>query len=232
MPALPFDPASLRALLFDLDGTLYAQGPVRRGMARELLAHLALHPVLGLGTIATLSTYRRMHEETRTREPGSGVRDWHFDEAARRARTTRDEVERLVEEWMVRRPLPRVARHVRRGLRELLTAAERRGLHAGVLSDYPVEEKLVALGLREHFDFTACTSDPAIDAPKPAPAGFHAACDLWGVPPEQVLYVGDREEVDRAGATAAGMPCVLVGKHLPGPSVHDFRELEGLLGWS
>jgi FMN phosphatase YigB (HAD superfamily) len=69
---------------------------------------------------------------------------------------------------------------------------------------------LHALGLAPAVSLTLCATDPDINAFKPHPKGFLRACTLWGVPPEQVLYVGDRPEVDAVGAAAAGMPCAIL----------------------
>jgi FMN phosphatase YigB (HAD superfamily) len=60
-----------------------------------------------------------------------------------------------------------------------------------------------------------CATDPDINAFKPHPKGFLHACARWGLPPAEVLYVGDRPEVDALGAVQAGMPCALLGAGAP-----------------
>ncbi|MEX1025198.1 MAG: HAD family hydrolase [Planctomycetota bacterium] len=219
----------IEALLFDLDGTLYDARPVRRGLAFELLASIVMtaKPWRALRAIRVLRTYRALHEELRGSGPGMALRQ--TSEAARRTGVPVAEVEAIVGEWMLERPLARLVAAARPGLGALLDAAQARGWRLGCLSDYPVSQKLAALGLTERLSFMACTSDPDIDAPKPSPVGFLAAARAWGLDPERVLYVGDREAVDRAGARAAGMPCVLVGAG-PGPDAQDFLELRRRLG--
>ena len=105
----------------------------------------------------------------------------------------------------------RSTRRCAAGLPELLDALAARGMHAGVFSDYPARAKLEALGLEGRFDPVLCATDPEIDAFKPNPRGFLRACELWGLEPGEVLYVGDRADVDGEGARRAGMPCALVG---------------------
>jgi FMN phosphatase YigB (HAD superfamily) len=61
------------------------------------------------------------------------------------------------------------------------------------------------------MSLTLSATDPEINAFKPQPKGFLHACALWGLPPAEVLYVGDRPEVDAIGAVNAGMPCALLG---------------------
>ena len=80
-----------------------------------------------------------------------------------------------------------------------------------MFSDYPSGEKLEALGLDKRLSLTLCATDPEINAFKPHPRGFLRACELWDLDPAEVLYIGDRPEVDAVGAAAAGMPCAILG---------------------
>lgn len=231
MPRQAPDLQSLRAILFDLDGTLYVQKPVRRGMALELLSYPVIsgRPIRGLRTIRILRAYRALHEELRE-APTRHLGRVQLERAAARAGVPLEEAERTVHEWMIRRPLPRLMRAKREGLDAFLLAAKQRGLELGVYSDYPVEEKLRGLGVREHFSWVGSSADERIDELKPSPKGFATAASEWGIAPEQVLYVGDRAEVDRAGAESAGMACVLMGADQPSPSARDFKELSRVLG--
>ena len=101
------------------------------------------------------------------------------------------------------------------GLDGLLAELDRLGVRTGVLSDYPAEAKLRALGLEGRFSPVLCATDPEIGAFKPSPRGFLRACAVWNLPPRDVLFVGDRVDVDAAGAAAAGMRCVIIGRQRP-----------------
>jgi HAD superfamily hydrolase (TIGR01549 family) len=153
--------------------------------------------------------------------------------ASRRSGLTAGEVERLVGEWMIARPLKYLRLSRRKGLEPLLDLLDRSGVRAGVLSDYPPELKLRALGVHGRFSPVLCTSAPEVAALKPSPRGFLLACRSWHLAPGEVLFVGDRPDVDAAGASAAGMPCVIIGggfrssRRTPGYLV--LRSLERLL---
>ena len=82
---------------------------------------------------------------------------------------------------------------------------------AGGWTTPPIMDKLKALHLDDHFSVTLCATDFEINAFKPHPAGFLRACEIWDLDPSEVLYIGDRPEVDAAGAQAAGMPCLIIG---------------------
>jgi len=207
--------ARIRAVLLDVDGTLYRQAPVRLRMALEI----AMAPLIGQSfvrareVIRTVSEFRRVREELRTLGwPVYPLATLQFRETARRVGLDAGEVEHTISEWMFTRPLKYLPRSKRRGVDSFLETARRGGLLVGALSDYPVSEKVAALGLSHHFSLTLCTTDAAINALKPHPRGFLEACRLWGLDPREVLYVGDRPDVDAAGARAAGMRCAIVGQ--------------------
>jgi putative hydrolase of the HAD superfamily len=200
-----------RAVLWDLDGTLYHQRPLRRRMLFEL-ARAPLREGLGARhTLRRLKAFRRVREELRELgRPAESLEELQYAEPARRIGDQADAVRRTVTEWMYQRPLPYLAACLRDGLVELLAELKSQGLRLGVFSDYPAPDKLEALGLSEQFSLTLCATDPEINAFKPHPAGFERACELWDLAPAEVLYVGDRDDVDGVGATAAGMPVCII----------------------
>jgi len=204
----------IRAVLFDLDGTLYRQTPLRSLMAMELLTLPLSGLVKAPQRWAALRTYRKTQEHLRSTDAHGSAAALQLAAAARRSGLPQAEVERLVDEWMLTRPLKYLRLCRAKGLDPLLQFLDQAGVPAGVLSDYPAESKLQALGLAGRFKPVLCTSAPDVAALKPSPRGFLLACRFWRLTPGEVLYVGDRPDVDAAGASAAGMPCVIIGGRL------------------
>ena len=211
--------AAPRALLFDVDGTLYRQPPLRLRMAAELLVSPLRGPLEALRAARGVAVFRRMREELRDEE--GDLERLQYTRAAERVGVDAAQLEAWVREWIDERPL----RHLRRlrapGLVELLDVLSERGIRAGIFSDYPARAKLEALGVGDRFDPVLCATDREIDAFKPNPRGFLRACESWGLAPADVLYVGDRADVDAEGSRRARMPCVLVGGSPTLPAVGD-----------
>jgi putative hydrolase of the HAD superfamily len=109
------------------------------------------------------------------------------------------------------------------------------GYRLGVLtngSDRQQRAKLRALELTDLVGpvFTA----EGVGAPKPDPRAFLAACAGLGVPPSEVLYVGDEHETDVLGARGAGLSAVLLDRLGTAPAeetavIRSLAELPALL---
>ena len=192
------------AWLVDLDGTLYAPGPVKLAMAAELL-------LSGWGAIGTLRRFRLEHERLRREQDGADPPSG--DPFAAQLRRTADAlslelsaVEDCVREWMFERP-GKWLRPVRRSaLLNEIADFRAAGGRTAVVSDYPARHKLRALGAESLFDVVVASGEP--DGPsrlKPDPEGYLRAAERLGVPPQRCLVIGDRDDADGAAAAAAKM---------------------------
>jgi len=222
-------------VLFDLDGTLYAQFPLRVAMLGEMGVVCGASIARGGARIPrVLRAFRSMREELRHHDDlGEPLAVRQYSAVSAKLGCSPEDVESIVHEWMYRRPLKWLAYCRRRGVMELLRFLEVRGIPKGVLSDYPAHDKLAALGLAGRFDPVLSAVDPEVGAFKPDPRGYLVAAARWGVPPASVLYVGDRIDVDAKGAVAAGMACaVLTREPAVGSGVFaiaDFKELQSVI---
>ena len=228
--------AHVRAVVFDVDGTLYHQKPVQRGMLRRLaLGHLA-RPWRGPRTLRALSTYRKGQEALRASGEAFGdLADAQVRFAAERTGVPAAEVASLVRLWMEQKPLDLVARAKRDGLDRLLEGLGARGVRLGVFSDYPPEAKLEALGVRSFFDVVVWAQQPDVGRFKPDPLGIRLAAERLGASLDVAAYVGDRIEVDAQAAEAAGMSGAILGPPGDGPTygahfASDCAELARLFG--
>jgi len=203
----------LKALIFDVDGTLYEQGPVRRTMVYRILrAHLT-SPARGLLTLWTLRAYRQAQEVLRGLPPGSGdLAGAQLELASRRTGVSVQRIAFLVAHWMEQEPLPLLASSMRKGTLELLGEAKKRGLRLAAWSDYPAERKLAAMGIGGFFDVVVAAQDPEVQRFKPDPRGLETALQRLALQKNEVLYVGDRPDVDGAAASRAGIRHIIMSR--------------------
>jgi putative hydrolase of the HAD superfamily len=184
---------NLKAVAFDLDGTLYPS-----------------HRLLRIFSLPALKNYRfylhfsRVRKIIRTRRP---VADFHTCQAellaARLGIATADAKARIrtlvyheMEAKFGRiRPFPYV--------KQTLGALKSAGYKLAVLSDFPVTGKLAGLDLADYWDCQLCSEQTHYLKPNPEPFIALAAC--LKLQPEQILYVGDKYHYDVCGAHDAGM---------------------------
>ena len=88
---------------------------------------------------------------------------------------------------------------------------------------------------RTGLDFETVVSSEAVRSYKPRATIFRALCDALGLPPGEVLYVGDSPIADLLGARAAGLAVAWVNRagaklpdRVPEPDL-EIRDLTGLL---
>lgn len=117
----------------------------------------------------------------------------------------------------------------------LLAELKAAGYLLGVISnrDLPFDEELAQLGLEEYF--TLAISGGEAGSKKPEAGIFNYALKRADARPEQTMYVGDNYFADVVGARNAGLHPVLLDIggifHQPGcPSIKTLRELSGILG--
>jgi HAD superfamily hydrolase (TIGR01549 family) len=91
-----------------------------------------------------------------------------------------------------------------------LAALRSAGFRLAILSNrrQPCLEELETLGLGEYFDFALVAGE--VSAWKPDPVIFRHALDRLGVPAAQTLYIGDNYYADILGAQNAGLQPILL----------------------
>jgi putative hydrolase of the HAD superfamily len=200
----PADWGSVRLVVFDVDGTLYRQRPLRLRMARDLALHALTKR--DLGTIAVLRRFRHLREalgEARA----EGFAERLIAETAAAGGRTPDAVRAIVAQWIDRHPLPYLLACRYAGLPELFAGLRRHGKAIGVLSDYPAAAKLAALELAADHIVTA--DDPGIGVLKPHPKGLAALIERAATTPAATLMIGDRADRDGLVAQQVGARVLL-----------------------
>ncbi len=229
-----FLPRHLRAVVFDVDGTLYRQGALRRAMAVRLVCAHLHRPLAGMTTMRILSAYRRGQEALRDTRGTGDIAQAQLRFASHATGAPTADVQALVTRWMDEAPLELLADLAQPGMQAFVRDLRTRDIRLGVLSDYPAEAKLAALGVGGMFDSVLCAQAPAVGVFKPDPRGILVSLERLGVAPSDALYVGDRADVDAVAASAAGVACVILTGEKPAHdagflAVESFAELGQLI---
>src|ERR1700674_4111761 len=210
MPLSRGDRASLAAVIFDVDGTLYRQSTLRRAMLLRLLRAHVLHPREAVATFRILWSFRAAHEQLRndqlrsdrlrtdgsTEPAGAMLEERQLMLTARRSGYPVAAVKRTIEQWIERSPLDLMLAARWPGVVEFLQELRGAGIRIGALSDYPATAKLTAMGLSRLFDVVGCAQDSDVGILKPDPAGVRKVLARLGVRADQAVSVGDRPDLD------------------------------------
>jgi 2-phosphoglycolate phosphatase len=183
----------IRAVLFDLDGTLVDTAP---DLGHALNLQRARH---GLPPLADdVIRPQASHGARGLLEVGFGLQP-----AAPSFARMREEFLQLYADNICRhsRPFP--------GILELLAELDARQLKWGVVTNKPACFTEPLMSILDLAERAACiVSGDTCPQPKPHPAPMFAAADLCCAAPRQCLYLGDAER-DIQAARAAAMPALV-----------------------
>lgn len=110
----------------------------------------------------------------------------------------------------------------------VLAELTRRGLIVGLTSNFDGRLRTVAAGLPDLAPVAPVVVSAEVGWRKPAPEFFAAVVRAFGCAANEVLLVGDDFENDYLGATAAGLPALLLDT-VPRPGVARISRLADLI---
>jgi putative hydrolase of the HAD superfamily len=209
----------IRAVLFDLDDTLFAH---REAVATGIVAHLRSlgHPYDVSDAAAEVEAWRALEElhyhrylageldyyeqrRERARDfaarhgvelPGSGALEWYDGYSAR-----------YVESWRLHDDVPGCLAELRMRIP---------GVRIGLITNGELDQqlrKLDAVRLTDEVDVVVASGE--VGVAKPDARIFAIACERLGVGAGEAVYVGDRLATDALGAAGAGLLGVWIDRH-------------------
>jgi HAD superfamily hydrolase (TIGR01549 family) len=197
-----------RAVIFDVDGTLYDQSKLRVIMAARLLLHVCSQPHR-LIDLKIIKNFRAFREEA-TLVQGD-LSTYQYQAVADKLSVGFDDVKSVVEKWMYRMPLPYLRLCRDEKLSAIIRSIGSHGVMTIAYSDYPAAEKLAALGLE--MDFTFSATDAMINCLKPDSKGLTAILNQLSLSPRDCIFIGDRDEKDGLCARQVGMDFLILPKN-------------------
>lgn len=224
---------TIRAILFDFDGTLARFGGEWRGWLDLLRSDLGL-------IHCDLDGFAELLEEQLVRDDPGGVTLHRAVEAtlARLEMRPPPDLEGLIDG-----ALRAYAAEVRvmPGARDLLQQVRARGSGLGLVSNGPADMQRAAIeasALESLFGVVLISGDSAVGVRKPDARIFTLACSALGAAPDAVLMVGDSIGADVRGAQAAGLQAVWLNANAAAGTaqrsaegVPIFRDIGELAPW-
>jgi putative hydrolase of the HAD superfamily len=219
-----------KAVLFDLDDTLWPIAPVILQAEETLFAWLRQHAPR-VAQRFTIDSLRQARLELLARQPEfqldlGKLRRAGLAAAFEQAGEDASKVELAMAQFFAARNAVVPYDDVLPGLLRL----KGRVLVGSITNG---NADLRAIGLAHHFE--ASVAAPELGVAKPDPAIFLAGCRLLGVAPQDAVYVGDDVLLDVQGAQRAGMRGVWMNRHgsnkhvehgvVPDAIVRGFDEL-------
>ena len=197
---------AVKAVAFDIDGTLYPNWRMHLFSIPFLMSHYSL-----------IMAFSQVRKDIRNVEKINDFKGQQAGMMAEKLKLSPEEAGRIID-TIIYGKWEKVFRRVKpfRGLDRALKDLKSRGLKLGVLSDFPVGNKLTYFRVDGHWDVAMSSEDTGYLKPHNAP--FLALAEKLGCAPEEVLYVGNSYQYDIKGASAAGMKTVYIhsrGKNVP-----------------
>ncbi len=189
-----------KAVVFDLDGTLYDQKKLRLIMAMRLMCHYLCHP-LKIKDVLLLKTFRQVRDTWDG--DGNDVDAKQYAAVGAKYHTDPSYVETVVKRWIYDNPLSALPKCADARLAAYIRALMADHIPVFIFSDYPIEEKLNALGLSA--DGMYSPGDARRIELKPSPMGLNLIMSEHHLSKEDVLMVGDRDVKDGEAARRAGV---------------------------
>lgn len=195
---------NFKAVLFDLDGTLYSSRKMQLTMLIVIFLHILSHPT-------DLKILRIIHVFRKEREKRAGekyvapqfLEDIQYTWAADVLGIKPGEVREVISKWMYEIPLKYLPKTMFTSVFDILQKLDHAGIKYAVVSDYPAQEKLQAMHIT--MPVVVAATDHEVNALKPCPRGFLYAAQQLDVMLQDCLVVGDRYDRDGSAALAAGM---------------------------
>ena len=186
----------IKAVFFDIDGTLY---PIK-GLNRQFTRLYLFHPIK---TVFFFKARKAVREALKNTSDTSTSREVFLLRQAESVFKDKDYFNKIYSDIVKKRKIAPF-----KGLESLLKELKSRNYVLGVMSDFPVENKLKELGLEKYF--TYCLSSEDTGYLKPDVRAFDYILRVCGYKSNEILYIGDSRVKDYNGAMNAGMHAVLV----------------------
>lgn len=183
----------IKAVGFDIDGTLYRSIRLNIRMTFYVLFHLR-----------TFLVYNKVRKSLHGAPEVTDFRKMQAEKAAEILKCEPEAAEKLLDK-VIYKHMEKYFVNMKtcKDSIQLIKDLKSMGLKIALLSDFPPEQKGNIWGIKELCDVVLGAEDAG--ALKPSAVPFQKMAEQLGVPAEEILYVGNSHRFDVMGAKNAGM---------------------------
>lgn len=183
----------IKAVTFDMDGTLYNSARLLIKILPNVIKHRRF-----------IVEFYKIRESLRREGFRGDIREEVQKRLSQKLNIVESDCEYMIDETIYRLFASKIDRRLLfKGVREFIDMLKSNNVRLGIISDFPIDEKLLRLGL--YFEpWRAVINTEDVGALKPAIEPFNEAARLLEVEPQYILHIGDRENSDVVGAKRAG----------------------------
>lgn len=190
-----------KAVVFDLDGTLYNQTKLRLNMAMRLGIYYVCH-FWKAKELFVLKYFREVRDKWEDNDAKL------YEYIADKKNVSPEYVKRVVMKWIYDNPLDLLIKCRNEELYSYISSLKNAGIPVIIFSDYPIEDKIKALQIEP--DGMYCPGDERNIELKPSPMGLNLILNDLALAPSGILMVGDRDIKDGEAARRAGIDYCIV----------------------
>lgn len=190
-----------KAVVFDLDGTLYNQTKLRLNMAMRLGIYYVCH-FWKAKELFVLKYFREVRDKWEDNDAKL------YEYIADKKNVSPEYVKRVVMKWIYDNPLDLLIKCRNEELYSYISSLKNAGIPVIIFSDYPIEDKIKALQIEP--DGMYCPGDERNIELKPSPMGLNLILNDLALAPSGILMVGDRDIKDGEAARRAGIDYYIV----------------------
>lgn len=189
-----FDLTNIKAVAFDIDGTLYRAWKLNSRMSLYFLPHCFFFLKYGL--------VRNLLRKNPNKLPD--FMETQASYMAKKMKCSTEEAKQKLDK-IVYKGIAKFFKKIKpcKDSIEFIKELKEKGYKIGILSDFPPEQKGDIWGIKDICDCVLGTEETG--ALKPSPVPFRALATALDIKEEEILFVGNSHKYDVTGSKNAGM---------------------------
>lgn len=203
--------AGLKAVIFDLDGTLYNDKLLKIFTLISFFIFSLINPKKFINDIKIIYWFRKLRHSIKNHD-NFIIEQKQYDLVADKLNLEVSLVRQRVEFWMFDLPSKFIYLCRYKGVKDLFQNLLDNNIIIVIFSDYPTKKKLQGLKLK--CDLKVSSTDIAVNRLKPDPGGIKYILKSLDLLPSQVFFIGDRNDKDGQCARNADIQYYILDKNI------------------